>query len=113
MTLTNFALGKWKRIECDLEAFFFSNFFYICCCTQYGAGEAGYYFLFFLFCSDTLVTNSLSQLLLRFQQHVSLLLLIHSYMYLFYFIFLHTCLVTHTPSQVLDTKSETLFTQAL
>lgn len=23
MTLANYALGKWKRIECDLEALFF------------------------------------------------------------------------------------------
>lgn len=73
MTLTNLALGKWKRIECDLEAFFF--FFFLQISFTFAVApnmvQVKLVIIFYFYFAVTLVTNSLSQLLLHFQQHVS------------------------------------------
>lgn len=62
-----------------------------------------------LFSCETLVNNSLSQLLLNYPgENMSL-----RFAYSLIHVLFHTCLVTHTPLHVLDAKSEPVFMKAL
>lgn len=108
MTLINFTLMKWKRIEYDLEVFFFFKIAFMYAVAPNMLQVQLVVIFLNLFSCETLVNNSLSQLLLNYPgETCHCALHIHSYM----FFCIHAW--SHIRLHMCWTLNQRLFTKAL